>query len=119
MDSLPTQFSSTPCHVSNPHSDPFLKYALPELSTSEFAFTHATTLVGAIHKVTSIAVDPPGVRCLVGSQSGTLKMYDFAGMSQGKPFRSIDSLHPVTQASWSDTGDLFLLAHGSQLEIYD
>ena len=69
-------------------------------------------LVGAAKVVTAVDIDATGARLVAGSTDYHCFLYDFGGLkADGKPFRSweVTEGHPVVAASWSPTGDAFLV----------
>jgi WD40 repeat protein len=67
--------------------------------------------------ITCLALDPTGARFAVGSNDGSLRLYDFAGLNpkQPMPFTTItvQDGYRVVDACYSPNGDRLLIATGS------
>ncbi|KAI8833777.1 WD40-repeat-containing domain protein [Chytriomyces cf. hyalinus JEL632] len=74
--------------------------------------------------VSALSLDPSGSRLVSGGRDCTVKLWDFNGMNEMfRPFRSIDEPcggNPIRDLQYSNSGDQFLIASGSnQAKLYD
>ncbi|GAA5906824.1 WD40 repeat domain-containing protein [Sporobolomyces salmoneus] len=92
-------------------------------SSGDLPTTHEVVLKDHIKTVSALSMDPSGARLVSGSYDYDLKIWDFGGMkSDFKPFRSFESRagHQVVDVAFSNSGDSFLAANGSdQVKYYD
>jgi WD repeat-containing protein 70 len=91
---------------------------------NKIPISHVVELKHTLLKtVNCVDIDRAGIRLLTGCSDGTVKIWDFTGMTRKpEPFQTVDcgDGYPVVQAIWSPTGGFFLSCTGDcQGRIYD
>ena len=81
-------------------------------------------LVKQVSSITCIVLDPTGARFVVGSNDGSLRFYDFAGLNPSSPMPfttiTVQDGYRVVDGCYSPNGDRILIATGSrQPKLFD
>jgi WD40 repeat protein len=81
------------------------------------------TFAGHSRSVTSIDVDPSGIRMATGGFDSQVRLWDFGGMDSSlRAFRVMEPCpgQQIVDIKWSGTGDRFLIAtHSCSARLYD
>jgi len=96
---------------------------IPGKEAEVLPVSHEVAIKAHERAVTALGLDPKGSRMVTGSMDGTIKFYDFNGMSEEKnSFRSLEPVegHMVQAISFGTTGgQLLVICSDSHARIYD
>lgn len=111
-----------PVPARDPDSDDEMM-PLPGTEKKVLPVSHEVSIQAYEKAVTALGLDPKGSRMATGSMEGSLKFYDFNGMSEVKEaFRSMEPVeaHVIGAVSWGLTGgNVLVTCSDTHARIYD